>query len=173
MRYIAGRYYTVPCVQGVWFPYTFGPKRRWFVVMLPKHEDREHFDFEFEHYHLHPQFLSDKLYYTDAGRYPAWANVPLHDMTEGNDIELMSDVVYKRRKCRRPMPEHFGGYNAPEVIQRLQETYKGQKIKCGKCPHRGIELHQQRGRVVCPGHGLVFQDGTCIGRVSNETVCQT
>jgi nitrite reductase/ring-hydroxylating ferredoxin subunit len=46
---------------------------------------------------------------------------------------------------------------------RFESKYADASAKCGTCPHRGFPLGgvpAKRGVVVCPGHGLAWDQAT-------------
>jgi hypothetical protein len=90
-----GRFYSVPTVQAV-----FNGRIDDWPVIGPAHEDAEVIGFAPIHYHFDFRFFSvDQL--AVLGGYAAHKYV-LYQY--GGNPEL-GPVIYRRRKCRRPMPE--------------------------------------------------------------------
>jgi hypothetical protein len=156
-----GKFYLVPCVRhyGEWVP-----------VIGPRHDDREVIGFAEKHYHKDVRFLSDDW----LEQRWAWSRFnssrPLTCTPE--EYELASVLIVdaepreRRMKCRRRMPQFptaITDAGRPAWQRKLERAYKNANAKCGRCPHRGLPLNGQPvkdGKVICPGHGLVFDVAT-------------
>ncbi len=152
-----GKFYLVPCVlyKGVWT-----------AVFGPLHDDRDLIGVEADHYHRDVRFADDDECEWLGSRFaePSAEQCALFTIVITDHIE--SEIAYKRRKCRRRMPEFphkarrngaIGGPSEPPWLRILEDAYRGANAKCGRCPHRGFNLKglpQKDGKVVCPGHGL-------------------
>lgn len=92
-----------------------------------------------------------------------------------NKVLLVAGAGYrpevKKRKCLRqwPMRETCDGHKIKQAvfIKEGKEKWRGTKLDCMKCPHRGTDLTNApivNGRIYCPAHGLEFNSTTfeCI-----------
>lgn len=171
-QFIVGKFYLVPCMhaqpsaRSAWMDAS-----GWVPVLGPKHEDAEHLDFEFPHYHIDWRFVGHAAYrIATNGKHPS----PLrHVMTNnaGNAWHHKLEGVpqLRRIKCKREMPEfpHTVSFNKEhtnwERMERAQ-AFTCNKLKPGNiCPHRGIDLTsfiKDDGTVICPGHGLKWNTVT-------------
>jgi len=171
--FVIGQFYMVPCMYAQ-------PSARsrwmdasgWVPVLGPKHEDAEHLDFEFQHYHIDWRFVGHPAFRI-ASRGKHWS--PLrHVMTNsGGDLwhhKLEGAPVLRRIKCKREMPEfpHNASLGSKANIHwaRMEraQAFTCNKLKPGNiCPHRGIDLTpfiKADGTVICPGHGLKWNTVT-------------
>jgi hypothetical protein len=75
-------------------------------------------------------------------------------LADRNGDPEASEIFHRRLRCKREMPDF------PESafwIPQLEKKFKGTKLNCLICPHRGISLEtaQRHGDLaICPGHGL-------------------
>lgn len=163
MRPIIGKFYMVPCVfMNVW-------GNQWIPVHGPNHEDKEVIGFEPHHWHIDWRFAPTRWFNNLVEIYGS-------RISSGSGIDgLQGKVVcspdrdgfirtvdMRRKKCHREMP--IFPIKAP-WIKRLEEKFKGQRLNCLRCPHRGISLEGmpvREGFVICPGHGLMFDAATGI-----------
>jgi hypothetical protein len=87
-----------------------------------------------------------------------------------------SAVLFGRFRCQRRMPSfptHISGQPI-EFVAGLENAYADVKLKCSKCPHRGMPLTglpEKDGVVVCNGHGLAWnvQSGEMVRRLTAES----
>lgn len=161
---VVGRRYLVPTVRYPWF----GKVADW-PVMGPRHEDAEHLKFPQHHYHVDIRFLTKaQIGGLDDAVYPPEVIVAAAPLaTRGEAIH--PPPVWRLKKCQRA--DH--GYPvatvraAPraDLFAALQATYAGRPCAANAagllvCPHKGFALGSlapdDRGRVVCPLHGLVI-----------------
>lgn len=177
---IVGEIYFVECVLGSLS--NIGPHcipSQWWPVLTPSHQDSVYFQrirtiwqeteegfvdidevyFEDDintphHYHVDPRFTPEE-YYTSY----EIENKDFHTI-----IRPESKVCWKEMKCVREMPIQvlFTGFG-----QRFMEDHRNKKIKCGRCPHKGINLKNVPvvdDVITCPAHGLKFskETGRCI-----------
>lgn len=155
MIYEVGRIYSVPCVQIISDLGWIRP-HEWAPIIGPKHEDAEIIGFPYLHYHVDLRFLT-KLQFECIRPY----STILHENDERNHYgptPFIDKIVMRRRKCGRQFP-HYPHERAQRWMRTLQERYRDTSLKCGKCPHRGLDLSNIKplnGRIVCPGHGLVW-----------------
>lgn len=162
---VVGEFYLVPTVA-----YRYGnrgdPIRVW-PVFPSFHEDKQHLNYPWPHYHIDPRFLDARVY-AKLDKEAAWlgrtvAEVlqaqPLHHLRDGEAIKSppreeitialgveQTDphpaMVWRRRKCHRPaLPYAFGHL---QTIHELQGSYAGQTCPKGKagwvCPHKAYPL---------------------------------
>jgi hypothetical protein len=166
---VVGKFYLVPCVKyrGAWFP-----------VIGPPHDDVEHIGVPDHHYHYDVRFLNKK----DVGGFMRRRVVKRRPTCTPEEFAMIwfvpTDSIYyglqyKPMKCKRRMPDFpvvVGFFPAPWK-QKLERAYKGASAKCGRCPHRGMDLRSlpvKDGVVVCNGHGLAFnvQTGKLVKRTA-------
>jgi hypothetical protein len=172
---VIGRRYLVPTVHYVWL---HGSRRAW-PVYLPKHDDQEHLNFPFPHYHVDPRFLNKR-----DTRFAAQSSVgALTSVREGEvvslaerttqarplvrttgawslaDIDPHPPIVWAAKRCFRPAV----GYRAAHepTIVGMHAAYQGQqcrRVRSGWiCPHKRFPLGSLEpvdGVVTCPLHGL-------------------
>ena len=170
-RPIVGQHYWVPCVYGIASGRS-GNVHEWWPVLLPSHQDSEFIPREkmvwektdigsklvkeiyFEndenapkHYHVDARFTPEHYYDYTEKRFHA---------SIGAEGVLERDKEMRYMLCQREMPQQslftvFG--------KKFVEKHEGKKAKCGRCPHRGIDLThmpEKNGIVTCPAHGLRF-----------------
>jgi hypothetical protein len=152
-----GKFYLVPCLlyRGDWTP-----------VMGPRHDDKEFIGVVEEHYHRDVRFTDDGTceYLASEIFQPAPDAYTMLSIVSTRFAK--GEPVYKRRKCRRRMPEfpiELRRRLDPLItshatwIKPLEAAYKDANANCGRCPHRGFSLQGlpvKDGKVTCPGHGL-------------------
>lgn len=146
----------------------------WWPVTGPQHEDKEHINFEHQHWHPDLRFLTDaqlvdltelygsfqtwELYHEGAvGTYKAHTRALL--------ALYVRRVVVRPRLCRRPQPVYPRSMMGFYWLRTLERAYQDQVLRgCQRCPHRGVPLgnlpRDDQGRVVCPAHGLRWDLGT-------------
>lgn len=122
---------------------------------------------DFEHVHPDPRFMSVFLMRklgvqprntpelkTTFEQSALGAIRPTRSLGETYTFVLRTDC--RPRVCVREMPEFPWVKNY--AWQDLHLNYEGRKVKCGKCPHRGMPLgslpQDENGHVICNGHGL-------------------
>lgn len=148
---IVGRYYLVPCIKvtsAESSPVGFWP------VTGPQHEDREIIGFAWRHWHYDFRFLTHAQHLRktlDRG------SVLCTAQGEHKEPGIAAEVVYKPRLCQREVLG-FPAYKA-HWLPQLRDAHADARVKCGKCPHRGLPLEslpREPGTdiVTCPGHGL-------------------
>lgn len=165
---VVGRMYLVPCMKvSRCAAAYFAPPDGWLPVLGPKHQDAEHLEFPWEHFHIDWRFIGDDEFaYACAPHGVPHSTVLTND--QGQRGKLIGSPVLKARKCRRLMPEfpqvEKVNFTRPGVSAQLwarleiAQAFTCNKLKTGNiCPHRGIDLTpfaQPDGTAVCPGHGL-------------------
>lgn len=177
---VVGKYYLVPCIYDQYH-------KKWLPVGGSNHNDAEFFPKQpLDHFHYDLRFIdlrhvrsgeavnepsraltfvqTTQNYYLDYDHYPMAQPtiVPLSTRREYN-------VQERRVKCRREQPEWDSRYYS----EALHKAFKGKKLNCGKCPHRGADLSQSRvvnGKVTCHFHGLAFDvaTGKCVSRTKGK-----
>lgn len=146
---VVGRSYLVPCVRYAWFHW-----RSLWPVFLPRHNDREFFDFDYQHYHVDPRFVSRRYYHLSRqGR--EFFSSPL---THRDAPEPVLEGYFKRL-CRRDMRTY--PYSHVAAVRAIRRHYEGVQCERGPagwiCPHRRTPLGSfpvVDGVVTCPLHGL-------------------
>lgn len=158
---VVGKFYMVPCIWA---------GREWWPITGPQHEDAEIIGFKTQHRHYDLRFVSplqmDRL--CERG----WWKRALHwpddaVQTEKSDGDAHSRVCikigtprYRRLKCWREQPPYqIDGVARLMWVAPLEQKLASAKVKCGKCPHRGLPLESLprvpgTDIVTCPGHGL-------------------
>jgi len=153
----------------------------WWPVTGPQHEDKEHINFEPQHWHpdlrfltegqlrclteLYSSFRTEELYSEGSeGTYRAHAHAIL--------AQFVRRHVVRPRLCRRLQPVYPRFRMGFYWLQNLEAAYLDRELKgCLRCPHRGVSLsnlpRDRQGRVVCPAHGLRWDLKT--GRLSPMT----
>ena len=164
-----GRYYLVPTVLYPWD----GLRMNW-PVFLPKHEDKEHLNFNLHHYHVDPRFVgkrgwrraSQTPYFSryDRGPFGMFQYKPLSN--HGLDHP---PIVWKRMKCQRSeIPYRWSN----EIAEKLTPHFIGRQCRSGKtgwiCPHKRVPLGSfpaVDGVITCPLHGLQIdaETGKVVG----------
>jgi hypothetical protein len=151
-----GRFYMVP---HIFVPGGFYGSTRWVPVLGEKHRDKEHINFEWEHWHVDWRFAPAEMF----ARCTITATGQPHGKVISNDSypyngtpKLTGSPVMRRSKCKREMPDFPARPKA--AWASLEKAYAGCVLKDGHiCPHRGIDLRpfaKPDGTVICPGHGL-------------------
>lgn len=165
-RPVVGVQYTVSAVRMV-PSYNAGLFRRlsWMPVIGPEHEDEEHINFPWQHWHIDWRFVNaneyEKAVEWMTRRYPGqpWQVLALPIRRESICEEGRRIFTMKRR-----MPKHEGYVH---WLPSLEKAYLGTRLKnCRVCPHRGLDLSSlppdSRGLIHCPGHGLRFDAQTGV-----------
>lgn len=174
---IVGRYYLVPTVRYVWCS---AGEADW-PVLLPRHEDAEHLQFEAWHYHADLRFIGDgRLPQHWLRQYPAAeAMISPISVFRGDPPGSMPDPVWRRRRCFREMPDFpwwwavepsQDGSRRAAVFRTFYAGFAGRQCPHNGrgwiCPHKGIDLSGmpvKEGLITCPGHGLRIDAAT--GRI--------
>ncbi len=174
---VVGETYLVPCMFGRIYLLSSAQSKPpdWWPVLRPSHQDSIYTaqtrskwkDGEFteetyceydskapHHYHVDPRFASAELYTAWEVENKDWHNV----------IDIQGDIRWSEMVCLREMPTQrlFTGFG-----RQFVDDHKGKKIKCGRCPHRGVLLNSvpvHDGIITCPNHGLRFdaESGVCV-----------
>lgn len=143
-------------------------------VVGPLHEDAEFINFPSRHYHPDRRFVSqswlDHYGATFAGPEGHWAAVYSFEIN-GRDTGMF-ETGRKRMRCKR-IVEPFRK-DAPWLM-KLEKAYAGETLREGMiCPHRGITCKgvkvDEKGCVVCPGHGLQWNVAT--GNLASRRIGQ-
>ncbi len=158
-------------------------------VLLPGHSDPElELGLPIPHYHIDLRFLSDeRLYaYTKFLEAQTQRTFTVSELMLAvnayllADLECIDDLLLRWTplECYREMPEFpGGGYHNPPAAAYL-ESFVGQPLVDGRCPHKGMQVicaPRLKGKeggdiVVCPGHGLIIDlnRGCVIGTRAKE-----
>jgi hypothetical protein len=155
---IVGRYYLVPCLPNAYGSYV--------PVQGPEHDDKEIIGVDKLHYHYDPRFAPEWLL-EDVCDWSIYARQLIVRREEYLMISITHsegfEVKEKRRKCLRRMPVFpiVIKTNVAPWMPALEAAYKDKPLNCNRCPHKGMPLSvdnaDEKGVVVCPGHGLAWQ----------------
>lgn len=144
-----GKFYDVPCVL-------LRSTGRFWPIIGTWHEDADIGVPNF-HFHYDARFLSMDQFASGGNSPRILGKVHINGVPgEASCVPL---VVRKRRKALREMPE----FPMAAFVTKLEKDYADQKMKCMKCPHRGMDLKwlpTKDGTVVCNGHGLKWDLAT-------------
>lgn len=188
---VIGRYYLVPTVT-----YDYDGATRAWPVYPSFHEDSEHLNFPWPHYHFDARFMTALMMRgfkddtwgtrTAAERLSAkvlqkdksgtWSNVRPSVEQAAADTVPHPPIVWRRMQCKRETPAYpFGHVRA---IQSIQAAYQGDQCRKNAagwvCPHRNYPLGSHApdadGVITCPLHGLRIRaaDGVVLERPTTE-----
>jgi len=155
---IVGRYYLVPCVEirlaG------FGWSRGFWPVIGPEHEDAKLLNFSQRHFHVDARFLTaPQLAEVSRFRHGVFSNpICTSSRIDGRRLPGWRAPTLRKRLCQREQPA-YPARGLPELVPELPAAFVQAKVKCGRCPHKGLPLSslpREPGTdiVTCPGHGL-------------------
>lgn len=164
---IVGRFYLVPTVEYIW-----GRRQDAWPVFLPKHEDAEHLNFRYSHYHVDPRFLSA----VQRRHVTAWSEEvgeerwrreveqvaqrsPLSRVEYGaSESDPHGPIVWRRRRCSQARIEY---HYHDHIDRKLRPAFAGRVCHRSQtgwiCPHKRFPLGSIApvdGVVTCPLHGL-------------------
>lgn len=153
---IVGRYYMVPCLVSDSRTAPAANSRNLVPVIGPMHSDKEHLNFDLQHFHIDWRFVKNMESSMDLRE---WKNSPHGTVMlaqEHNGKNL--PPVPRLMKCFRAMPEFPVLRTWKWIGLELAQEHACNKLKPGNiCPHRGIDLTpfaEPDGTAICPGHGL-------------------
>ncbi|PZR79124.1 MAG: hypothetical protein DI537_41400 [Stutzerimonas stutzeri] len=152
-----GRFYLVPTVRAEWY----GRVREW-PVIGPKHNDRHCLNFDHDHYHIDPRFVSE--FSSSWGFWRLVGGSPI--MSNGNlNPEGLPPPVWLPRKCKRHTNPEMGVFY--ELAARSSQwqchfdEWVGRQARRDArgwiCPHRNVSLADHApvdGVITCPLHLL-------------------
>ena len=172
---VVGSYYLVPTVT-----YEYDGATRAWPVYPSLHEDAEHLNFPWPHYHFDPRFLTHRMMSgfredewtsrTEAEKLTAkvlqrlkkggWSEVRPSAEEAAADTIPHPPIVWRRMQCKRETPVYPYGDRAP--IKVIQSAFAGQQCRKNPagwvCPHRnyplGSHVPDADGVITCPLHGL-------------------
>lgn len=165
---VPGQFYLVPAVFYIYSHVSL--KRRWWPVLGPKHEDADHLNFKWVHYHLDRRFLSDAT----INRAHSWGDdgdtiIALGPIMEphwgNNDYGPMPEPQLRRMKCHRAGIGFPPASERSELFRKFYSSYRGRKCPRDAeghliCPHKGARLTSlvpnEQGIITCPLHGLLI-----------------
>lgn len=184
---VVGKWYLVPCIfmqryndcQAIWWP-----------VHGKRHNDKQFFRLDAEHYHVDQRFLGvrhlDQIgHFEDRhGNGPVDRSfaVPVSAPYSGyRDHEALKNLYkpldepqFRRMKCKRVMPKY--PFSRMAEIVHLNEHFSGKSCANGRhgwvCPHQHYPLGQETadddGVITCPLHGLRIdaETGKCMGKAT-------
>lgn len=132
---VVGRYYLVPCVNGI-------------PVIGDPHEDHDHFNYTRRHYHCDSRFHNREV---DAANCAVGADA----WSATEPIPQYPDMQV--RLCIRDTPAPWQEGSMGMVLASLYADFGFTKSACGRCPHKGMPIING----VCSGHRLKWnKDGT-------------
>lgn len=142
-----GKFSIVPCVRAKYY----NRIADW-PVIGPMHDDKEHLNFPYLHYHIDWRFVPAPLFK------PLGFNFSSPLMTSDRlNVGGLPKPVMRRRKMQRLLQD----FHVPHTSQgwrALEQAYSTCRLKPGLvCPHRGVPLdggHREGDVVTCPAHGL-------------------
>jgi hypothetical protein len=147
MDFVIGETYKVPCAEIV----LKEDGRAYFlpVIDLP-HSDRA-FDFPHRHYHIDGRFdihprMKHRLEIQDG-----YTSTII--LTDGSSMYEFNGIVSQTLVCKQATT----GLAIPPHNQKYlnwYEGYIGHYCTGQKCPHLGMEMLEQNGKLICPLHGL-------------------
>lgn len=172
---VVGSYYLVPTVT-----YEYDGKILAWPVYPSHHEDDEHLNFPWPHYHFDPRFLTHRMMSgfredgwtsrTEAEKVSArvlqrnkmgmWSGVRPSVEQAAADTVQHPPIVWRRMQCKREAPVYPYGHAKP--IQAVQAAFAGQQCRKNAagwvCPHKNYPLGSHAtdadGVITCPLHGL-------------------
>lgn len=174
---VVGRRYLVPTVQYQWL--IRGANTNW-PVFPTRHEDAEHLNFPWPHYHVDPRFVSPTDWkvievqlgdaesafqryplqrMADDARFGAGVDRQRIDLAEADTVPH-PPIVWRARVCHRSDIVYM--HNHATAVEQLRRTYAGQTCRTNKagwiCPHKNYPLGSHApdplGIITCPLHGL-------------------
>jgi hypothetical protein len=113
-------------------------------VLLPPHDDFDMFGDGGQHYHIDYRYCADD---------------PIQHKV------IFADVKHTWEERELVRKEYQIDMNSFVVFFLLTQAYQGEKLNCGKCPHKGFSVTNGQ----CPGHGLTFDEN---GEVDTELFIQ-
>lgn len=173
---VVGARYMVPTVSYIWLAH----EAAW-PVFLPKHEDAEHLDFKWPHYHVDPRFLNKE----HTNRAARWTlkrpGLGGYDHTSAAEATAQSSPLnrvewdptarenasvphptpeWRPMRCYRSSIAYRYG-NQP-AIRKMRDHFAGTQCARGRagwiCPHKRFPLGSiqpdEHGVLTCPLHGL-------------------
>ena len=150
-----GQYYKVPCLRmQLWFC-----GEEFVPVLGPKHTDIE-LGVDWEHMHIDWRFASNRMFQASSLGITGspHGRVISNDGPAFGPHGIRRDPVFRRRLCRRVMPDFPVLPKPPWAAMEAAQRQRCDKLKDGHtCPHRGIDLRpfaRPDGTAICPGHGL-------------------
>lgn len=178
---VVGKLYLAPCV---FVKNHLVSLDGWQPVLLPAHEDREFIGFATVHYHHDLRFVPPRQYDEAVGILRDQRLLTIRVV--GKEVQT-TGIEWRRRKCHRLAPlfptlgeieESFGNKVLNRWPIELEDAYEDRRLNCATmvCPHKGVCLTghpvDERGHVVCPGHGLKWntKTGELVRRHVRETV---
>lgn len=186
---VVGSYYLVPTVT-----YLYDGKVLPWPVYPSLHEDAEHLNFPWPHYHFDARFMTHRMmtFFRESwGRTEAenlhakvlqrnksgtWSSVRPLVQQAAEDTVPHPPIVWRRMQCKRATPAYpFAGRKPLLTIQAAHAGQQCRKNPAGwVCPHRnyplGSHLPDADGVITCPLHGLRIRaaDGVVLDRADCE-----
>lgn len=158
--YEIGKTYRVPCARIEHFT----GRIDWIPVVGPKHSDPQ-FANDGEHYHIDLRFIKSLGRYGEITQSGTTSWVIFDDRR--NHEYNVTGIFPRLRRCHRT---HTGLYpflssikGTPPRWEEWARSMVGKPCRGKKCPHRGVEMQECNGLLLCPLHNLVGDPDT--GRI--------
>ncbi len=153
MEYQPGKIYEVPCAEIVMKE----DRRQYFLPVIDLPHSDQAFDFPHRHYHIDGRFAIHprmKHRLQISGGYTA--TIILTEGTAMYDFKgvVKQAMVFERSETGLAVP--LGS----EKYAKWYAGYVGHSCDGKKCPHLGMEMLEQDGKLVCPLHGLTADAAT-------------
>lgn len=152
MTYEIGKTYRVPCARIVWLT----GKADWIPVVGPRHSDPQ-FANDTQHYHIDTRFVKNLGRHgtiTPEGTtsYVIWADDRYWNYK-------VTGIYPRLRRCHRSLTGIFpmSNYHPEKTAPRWEQwalSMIGQPCRGKRCPHRGAEMQEVNGLLLCPLHNL-------------------
>lgn len=143
-----GKFYNVPCAA----IYRGNGKFIGYVPIIGEaHKDKQ-IGVDFSHYHIDGRFSSQNDYYTTDEYGKTNGVISLKPI--GDVLAFCKRIEIKKRKCKRLTT----GINPPPSAKKYWDWYRtmvGKSCKGKKCPHLGVDMFEENGKLVCPLHKLI------------------
>lgn len=170
--YEIGKTYSIPCARVE----HFAGKNYWIPVVGPKHSDPQ-FAGPKEHYHIDLRFIKRPAIFANITPF----NTTTHVIWAGEYPNYkVTGIAHRPRRCHRSntalYPQLFG--ETPLKWAEWARSMVGKTCRGKKCPHRGVEMQECNGLLLCPLHNLVGDPDTGriigayvgVGEVSRENL---
>lgn len=159
---IVGNTYLVPCIHRV---DTWDCDEEIIPVIGPRHSDPQFGPMAAnQHWHIDTRFQPTDAQGNDIGQMCSRNGrtlAAIFDIPDGPFKMLTPEPELRPMRCVR---QHTGlnvdaiknhvNLLAKERYETFYKAYEGRTCDGKKCPHRGVEMHDRKGHLECPLHGL-------------------
>lgn len=154
---VVGRFYVVRCYRQTAYR---SWSKLWWPLIGPEHDDAELLNFPMRHIHFDFRFInaSHTRYWKGHGARESLPKL----MGRVQNMRCPGEFAERVMRCNRLMPDFP---SEAVFIEKLEDAYQSETLKCLKCPHRGVPLNglpAPHNVVVCPGHGLAWNIKTGV-----------